>query len=226
MTRRGSLAAFTTIVVGLALGVRADDAPRDELRRWRDDEVYVVPLHVHVMKSDELPEANCTLTDEDVRRIVGKVNGVWGQAGIRFELVKIDRVAPANVQAFREEREKEGARELRPYRWLLGEPTEEGVHVYYVHDLPVNGVYLGRNRAIVKETAKLREVEGGIDEPLPRVTAHEIGHALGLLHRQARTNLMASGTTGTSLSETEIARARGNAGNMRGAKRLADMKGN
>jgi predicted Zn-dependent protease len=55
----------------------------------------------------------------------------------------------------------------------------------------------------------LREVPGGLDEPLPRVTSHEIGHALGLEHRQDTTNLMQSGTTGFSLNEAEIATARG-----------------
>ncbi len=44
--------------------------------------------------------------------------------------------------------------------------------------------------------------------PLPRVTSHEIGHALSLNHRQDRTNLMASGTTGFSLNEAEIKAAR------------------
>ena len=42
----------------------------------------------------------------------------------------------------------------------------DGLHVYYVHKLPVNGVYMGEDYAIVQETAKLREVEGGIDEPV------------------------------------------------------------
>ncbi|MEI7821499.1 MAG: matrixin family metalloprotease, partial [Verrucomicrobiota bacterium] len=46
------------------------------------------------------------------------------------------------------------------------------------------------------------------DEPLPRVTSHEIGHALSLSHRQDRTNLMASGTTGFSLNDTEVKAAR------------------
>ena len=92
-----------------------------------------------------------------------------------------------------------------------------GLHVYYVHELPPNGVYLGQNVCFVKETAKLRAVEGGIDEPLPRVTAHELGHGLGLPHRQDTTNLMASGTTGTLLNAAEVAIARGRAEKMQGA---------
>jgi len=40
------------------------------------------------------------------------------------------------------------------------------------------------------------------------VTSHELGHALSLPHRQDRTNLMASGTTGTLLNDSEIERTR------------------
>jgi len=54
----------------------------------------------------------------------------------------------------------------------------------------------------------LRAVAGGIDEPLPRVTSHELGHAFGLPHRQDTTNLMASGTTGIGLNDEEIQRVR------------------
>ncbi len=70
---------------------------------------------------------------------------------------------------------------------------------------------MGRRMAFVQETAKLRPVPGGIDEPLPRVTAHELGHALGLPHRQDRTNLLASGNNGTTLNPAEAEKAKGRA---------------
>src|SRR4029079_3336838 len=63
----------------------------------------------------------------------------------------------------------------------------------------------------VKETARLNRVAGGIDEDLPRVSAHEMGHALGLDHRQDTFKLMASGTPGTILNAAEIATARATA---------------
>jgi hypothetical protein len=86
------------------------------------------------------------------------------------------------------------------------------IHVYYVHRLPTNGVYLGADAIFVKDTASLREAKGGVDEPIPRVTSHELGHALGLAHRQDTINLMASGTTGWSLNDAEIGAARSWAG--------------
>jgi hypothetical protein len=73
--------------------------------------------------------------------------------------------------------------------------------------MPNNGIYFPE-AIFAKDTAALRAVAGGIDEPLPRVTSHELGHALSLPHRQDTTNLMASGTTGTRLNEEEINQAR------------------
>jgi hypothetical protein len=98
------------------------------------------------------------------------------------------------------------------------------VDVYYIHKFSVNGVYLGNRIAFVQETAKLRPVPGGIDEPLPRVTAHELGHALGLPHRQDRTNLLASGNNGTTLNEAEVARARKRAESTPGSLNVADLR--
>ena len=172
-------------IFATAIGVlRAEEAP-----------VLTVPVRVHLMQSEQEAAMNTTLTEPDVTRIFTKVNKVWAPAGICFvvESVGVTRMAAAG-----------GA--MPQERMLNG-----GLNVSYVKDMEQNGFWSGK-LAVVKDTAWLKKVDGGLDEPIPRVTAHELGHALGLPHRQEVTNLMASGTTGFSLNEEEIAKARAGAG--------------
>jgi len=178
--------------------------------------LLVLPLRVHLLQSTNQPQVHTTLAEADVRRILGKVNGIWAQARIRFELEKLlkEPAQPAEVPG---ENPKD--------RWLLSvvppmTRATNAFNVYYVKKMQPNGYWSG-GVAFVKDTASLKEVPGGIDEPLPRVTAHELGHALGLSHRQDRTNLMASGTTGTALSEEEIQRARAAAGRISWVKKAS-----
>lgn len=191
------------------------------------EDYLVIPLHVHVLRSATLEEVDCRLTDEDIARVIGKVNRVWSQAGVHFGVATLRREPAANEERYRTLRDLVDG-EAPPHRIfgvLRPEATRDdiGLHVYFVHEFDVNGVYMGRGFAFVKETARLREVEGGIDEPLPRVTAHELGHALGLEHRQARTNLLASGTTGTSLNADEVAQAREQARSRPDARSVAEL---
>jgi hypothetical protein len=206
----------------------AADAPPHGVAARAYGDFLILPLHVHVLKATDLPEIDCALTDADIDRIVGKVNAIWHAAGIHWNLQPRIHEAAARQGEFRKRRDS--VHELGPiplglYRSLVPEAsrTKTGLHVYFIHQFGVNGVYLGDATAFVQETAKLRPVEGGIDEPLPRVTAHELGHALGLPHRQDRTNLLASGTTGTSLNAAESDLARKFAIKTPGTRTVAEL---
>jgi hypothetical protein len=166
------------------------------------EEFRIVPVRVHLLRSEIAPAVNTKLKTEDVARIFRKANNVWQVAGIHLWVESVVEEKAANADPRKDDLvlTLDSVRSLRPM-----ESRAEGMfHVYYVGAMSVNGVYMARDSIFVQEVARLRPVEGGIDEPLPRVTSHELGHAMGLPHRQDHTNLMASGTTGTSLNDAEI----------------------
>jgi hypothetical protein len=173
------------------------------------DEFLLVPVRVHLLSAKEKPRLTTTLTSLDVQRILNQANGIWAHAGIHFYLESLvkDRVLNPSLH--------DEKRALTEFDWLpeLCPPETRGermFNLYFLKEFSVNGYHLPQG-IFVKDEAVLTKVPGGFAEPIPRVTAHELGHGLGLVHRQNVTNLMASSTTGTSLSEAEIKLARATA---------------
>ncbi len=189
------------------------------------EEFVVIPLRIHILSSKDQPDLDCQLSDADVMRILGKVNRIWEKAGVHWGLESLIREPAANQDQFRAHGDRAVGRDLRRYTSLFPEESygAQVLNLYYIHEFSSNGVWLGRG-AVVKDTARLRTVEGGIDEPIPRVSAHELGHALGLPHRQDRTNLLASGTTGTLLNADEVKSAREHALRTPGAAPVAAVR--
>jgi hypothetical protein len=176
-----------------------DPAVHEATKTFAFDDFRIIPVRVHRLACKEQEALDCRLKDEDVRRVFGKANRIWNKAGLALAIESITTEAATPGADFDESR-LEDFRATRP----AATHPEGMIHVYYVHRLPTNGVFMGRDAIFVKDTASLRPVKGGVDEPLPRVSSHEIGHAMGLPHRQNTINLMASGTTGWSVNDDEI----------------------
>jgi hypothetical protein len=170
------------------------------------DDFLIVPLRVHLLTSADGSPLNTSFTEEDFARILPKMNRVWSQAGIHFHLESLvkEAAAPGDIP---EDISAKKANGWLPAHIPPASHATNAFNIYYIKRFAANGVYFKRG-IFVKDTASLKEIAGGIDEPLPRVTSHELGHALSLPHRQDVTNLMASGTTGTWLNDDEITRAR------------------
>jgi hypothetical protein len=176
-----------------------DPAVHEATRRFTYADFLIVPVRVHRLKSKDADALDCRLKEEDVRRVFAKANRIWNRAGLALGIESIQSETALYPGDFDESR-------LEDFRGTRPTDTHPAgmIHVYYVHQLPTNGVFMGRDAIFVKDSASLRPVKGGVDEPLPRVSSHEIGHAMGLPHRQNTINLMASGTTGWSINDAEI----------------------
>jgi hypothetical protein len=180
-----------------------DPAVHEATRAFAYADFLLVPARVHLLRSTTAEALDAKLKRDDVLRVFTKVNRIWNKAGLALDVESIVE-EEAEAAGFDPAKGAEAWKAARP----AASRAPGMLHVYYVRHLPVNGIYMGADAIIVKDTAALRTVKGGVDEPIPRVTSHEIGHALGLGHRQDTINLMASGTTGWSLADAEIDRAR------------------
>lgn len=212
--------AVCTLPAWVALS--ADGAGEQALRPgFGFNDWLVAPVRVHLLSASNGPAIDTTLTNSDVERILKKMNGVWSQAGISFWLESLVREESLNQGYTARMGLPDDLRGLLSLRPLASRATNL-FHVYYVKRFSANGVYLGE-AMFVKDTAKLEAVPGGIDEPLPRVSSHELGHALSLQHHTNLHHLMYRGTTGTNLDAAEIRQARAAAQRLPWIERAPDL---
>jgi Matrixin len=177
--------------------------------------VITLPVRVHLVQSATMPDMHTTLVEADIRRIFGRVNQVWAQAAIQFEIESIGPTTatkPASETRLKSETER--LKSMIPNERL----SPVAIDICFIKEMMANGFYYGEP-IIIKDTAKVKKVPSGLDEPLPRVASHEIGHVLGLQHREDFSSLMHPGASGFLLSREEIATAR-----LKAQERLARRK--
>src|SRR5437868_3638776 len=114
------LAATAASLVSLALAA-ADPAPPPAPPR---PDVLFLPLHVHVLSAPSRADIDCKLTDDDLARILGKVNTVWRQAGVQF-VVTVHREPAADIEDFDRLKSHAPPGSLGLYRTLVPQATRD-----------------------------------------------------------------------------------------------------
>lgn len=164
-----------------------EDKPEDDgpsgTEPEADPDAVKVPVTFHFSRSQ------AWTSEEQMRDVTAEVRRILGQAKLALEVT-----------------------------YTSDDEATDAIDVYFqpsVNGGGTNGISFGGRRAeiLVRDDVRLGRVDDGRPEvqgldqdeaEQARTIAHEIGHQLSLPHRQDRTNLMASGTTGWTLNDAEI----------------------
>jgi hypothetical protein len=197
------LALIVCSVLATSQNAGAQDVPAED--------VVVIPLRVHVLRSPQIEMANCGLTEAEVAVVVGNINAIWHKAGLHFGVESVLREPVGQTERFRIVAGV-GNGEVGPSQlWMLlprASRTFDGVHVYYFHELPFNSAYMGDDVVFAHEAAQVRQIPGGSQDPIARVTAHSLGNLMALPNLNQPQNLMGNATSGIALDRAQAESAR------------------
>ena len=194
-------------------------------------ELIRVPLYIHYLKSS-VPEINAPKDKVDIKKLIKEANQIWKAADIEF-FIREENVIEANENAAKAYAGLFGLEKIafqtqsnRQLNRAIPELKDPVFHVVFLHTMPLGfgGRYFpDRGFALLPQmkyakygnspTGKF--TDGKTERPLEgKVFAHELGHAMSLMHGKLENNLMTSGPQtrgiqrGTGLVEKQILGAR------------------
>ena len=194
-------------------------------------ELIRVPLHIHYLKSS-VPEINAPMDKVDIKELLKEANQIWKPADIQF-FIKEENVIQADEKAAKAYAGLFGLEKIafqtqsnRQLDRAIPELKEPVFHVVLLHTMPLGfgGRYFPDRGFVLLPQMKYAKYsnsptgkfpDGTTERPQQgRVLAHELGHAMSLMHGKLENNLMTSGPQargvkrGTGLVEKQILGAR------------------
>jgi hypothetical protein len=164
------------------------------------------------------------LANGEVRALLDRVNEVWSQADIMWEIEAIMREFAQS-----EDEVEQVLLAGRPFSTAVitailpkDRLFQEGWDAFVLHDLASTGAAPGVYLAVIPAAVSSEVDPAGVNDP-GRILAHELGHSLTLLHVECTAvgNLMAPGCDSgdrTRLSAEQIDQARHHAKTRRPAR--------
>ena len=190
-------------------------------------ELIRVPLHIHYLKSS-VPEINAPKDKVDIKKLLKEANQIWKPADIQF-FIKEENVIQADEKAAKAYAGLFGLEKIafqtqsnRQLNHAIPELKEPVFHVVFLHTMPLGfgGRYFPDRGFVLLPQMKYAKhsksptgkfPNGTTERPQQgRVFAHELGHAMSLMHGKLENNLMTRGPhtrgikRGTQLVEKQI----------------------
>lgn len=220
--RRPSLLALL-LASSFGLACSGDSASAGTGPPPTSSQIVRLPLRMHLLTS-RLTPVHSTLDNVAVRALVDRVNEIWRQAEIVWEIESIHREFAQSEDQVEQVLLAGRSFSTAVISAILPRDRlfEEGWDAFILHDLVSAGAAPGVYLAVIPAVVSSEVDPAGLNDP-GRILAHELGHSLTLLHVEcpAAGNLMAPGCDSGDrlrLTAEQIAQARTHAKTRRPAR--------